>query len=130
MLTKRSECHIVASMSADEHVLHALTAGDRVPGVLRQLRDYFGATDAELARLINMKRTTLRGKLHGQGSFSPGELRALAVVFGVPLDILYLPPADAMRWVLDHPSDERAVRTFGSWRPWSRRSKPALALPA
>ena len=118
-------------MAIDERVLRALTSGEHVPAVLRQFRNYWGTNDAELARLTGIKRTTLANKMKGMGSFSPGELQALAAVFGVPLDVLYQAPSDALRWVLDHPETaERAiVRNYGCLAAWARQLCP-LPIPA
>jgi transcriptional regulator with XRE-family HTH domain len=108
-------------MAIDERVLVALHAGEQVPAVLRQLRNYWGTNDAVLSRLTGIKRTTLANKMKGNGAFSPGEMRALAAVFGVPIEVLYLKPGDAVRWILDHPeAQERAVINSGFLLRWAR----------
>ena len=87
-----------------------MSSGAHVPATLRQFRNYWGTNDAELARLTGIKRTTLANKMKGVGSFAPGEVQALAALFGVPLDVLYMTPQDALRWVLDHPeTTEKAI---------------------
>lgn len=115
-------------MAIDERVLRAMSSGAYVPATLRQFRNYWGTNDAELARLTGIKRTTLANKMKGVGSFSPGEVQALAALFGVPLDVLYMPPQDALRWVLDHPeTTEKAILiNCGCCPPWAR---PGFRLP-
>lgn len=114
-------------MAIDERVLLAFTRGDHVPAVLRRFRNYMGTNDAELARLTGIKRTTLANKMKGNGSFSPGEMHALAEVFGVPVDVLYLEPDNAVRWLLDHPEhrEQALLRTSCFLAAWARLPVPA-----
>jgi transcriptional regulator with XRE-family HTH domain len=78
---------------------------ERAAKVVRRLARYYEITDLQLASALNVSRQTLNSWVNGR-SRMPDEIEAgLAVFFGVPRDVLYRTPDDALRWVLDHPLD-------------------------
>lgn len=71
---------------------------------IKLLADYLGFKTAELARRMEMNRSTMTGRLNGSTQVEPWELAGFAAVFGVPVEVLEMDPEDAIRWVLDNPS--------------------------
>ena len=71
--------------------------------VLRRLARYYEVTDLQLALALDVSRQTVNSWVNGRTRI-PDEIEAgLAAFFGVPREVLYLSPDDALRWVLDHP---------------------------
>ena len=96
-------------MTVKERVDTAMTSAANVPGVLRRLKSYCEVTDMEIAEATGIPRSTVRSKMHGAPCVTR-DLQAFAAYFDVPLSVLVMTPDDALRWVLDHPSDLRIVK--------------------
>ncbi len=83
----------------------------RVPAVMRRLMRHLDLTDADLGEALGgVKRQTVNSWANGRTRI-PVEIEGgLATLFDMPREVLYLSPDEAIRWVLDHPSDLRIVR--------------------
>lgn len=84
------------------------TSAENVPATLRALKRHCGLTDKEIAETAGMKRSTLNNRQSGLQPATADELQRLAKdVYDVPIFVLFFPPDEAVRWVIDHPSDLR-----------------------
>lgn len=96
-------------MTVKERVQTATTSAENVPAVLRRLKNYCEVTDVEIAEATGIPRSTVRSKMQG-APCTVRDLAAFAAFFDVPLGVFVMSPDDALRWVLDHPSDLRIQR--------------------
>lgn len=76
-----------------------------VPATVRRLKEYYGDSVNELAELVGLERRTLSARLHEDIGFRQEEVYGLAFAFGVPMQVLYLNPDDALRFVMDHKAE-------------------------
>lgn len=98
------DCHTVPTMTTSAGVLTAQEgARQGVPRVLRQLMAYSGVTGGQLARAFGMSRQAMSLRITGKQRFGADEIAGLAACFGVPVQVFYLSPDEALRWVIDHP---------------------------
>jgi transcriptional regulator with XRE-family HTH domain len=83
-------------------------SASNVPATLRALKRFCGLTDQQIADAADMRRSTLHNRQSGLSPATADELgRIAADVYDVPIFVLFLPPDEAIRWVLDHPSEQR-----------------------
>lgn len=83
----------------------AREARQRVRRVIRKLMRHWDLHDADLADAFGVSRQAMNYRLTGRTAIAPEEEAGFAAFFGVPTAVLYLPPDDALRWVLDHPEE-------------------------
>lgn len=97
-------------------VAAAKHARQQVPAVLRRLMRYFDLTDGEIAAAFGVSRQTVNAWANGRTRIPEEIETGLAAYFGMPKEVLYSTPDQAIRWVLDHPSDLliRAKRCFAA----------------
>jgi hypothetical protein len=96
-------------MTVKERVTTATSSAENVPLVLRRLKNYCDVTDAEIAEATGIPRSTVRSKMGG-APCTVKDLAAFAAYFDVPMAVFVMSPDEALRWVLDHPSDLRILR--------------------
>lgn len=89
-------------------------AKTRVPNVIRALMSYTRHRTYHLAAALGVTPTSVSARLNGSTVIKQEELAALGVLFDVPVEVFYLEPDQALRWVLDHPSDQRFARNVRS----------------
>lgn len=91
-------------------VAAAREAHQRVPAVMRRLMKHLDLTDSDIGEALDVKRQTVNSWANGRTKI-PAEIEeGFAALFDVPREVLYLSPDEAIRWVLDHPSDLRILR--------------------
>lgn len=73
-----------------------------VRGVLRRLMAVYDLTNADIAPVIGVTPQAVSARLRGKTVIKSEEIPALAVRFGVPVEVFYLSPEEALRWVLDN----------------------------
>lgn len=66
-----------------------------------KLKRYSGLTDDQIAERTGISRQTVNKRLSGYTRIGLEDLEALAAAFEVPRDIFFMPPNDAIRWVMD-----------------------------
>jgi plasmid maintenance system antidote protein VapI len=88
-------------------VAAAKEARQQVPAVLRRLMRYFDLTDGDVAAAFDVSRQTVNAWANARTRIPEEIETGLAAYFGMPKEVLYSSPDDAIRWVLDHPSDLR-----------------------
>ena len=74
---------------------------------LRALKRHCGVTDQDIAEVLGLTRQTVQNRFAGKTAIAPWELAGLAAFFDLPEAVLFDGPDEAIRWVLDHPSDVR-----------------------
>ena len=74
---------------------------------LRALKRHCGVTDQDIAEVLGLTRQTVQNRFAGKTAIAPWELAGLAAFFDIPEEILFDGPDEAIRFVLDHPSDVR-----------------------
>lgn len=77
-------------------------ARKRVPKVIRVLMDHYGVSGARLGEALGVAPQAVYARLAGTTSIKAEELAELAKVFSVPVEVFFLMPADALRYVLDN----------------------------
>lgn len=75
----------------------------RRSATIEKMARFLNVSKTALAERSGMTRQTLVGRLTGQTKLEPWELPQIAVGLGVPEEVLWKDPDDAVRWVLDHP---------------------------
>jgi transcriptional regulator with XRE-family HTH domain len=70
---------------------------------LKALKRHRDLSDAEIGARAGMKRSTVASKISGDTGCSDSDIFRLAYAFGVEPHVLYMPKAEAIRWVLDNP---------------------------
>lgn len=94
-------------MAVSADALEAMKdAKRRVPAVIRQLMSYRGVKTYQIAQAIGVAPSAVSARLGGGTVIKQEEMEAIAVILGVPVAVLYLTPDAALRWVLDHPSEQ------------------------
>jgi hypothetical protein len=73
-----------------------------MPLTLLKLKGWYGTTDDELSAVTGIKRRSVANKLRGLTPCTAAEALAFARAFGIDLEVLYMTPIGAMRWVLDN----------------------------
>lgn len=73
-----------------------------MPLTLLKLKYWYGTTDEELSDVTGIKRRSVANKLRGLTPCTAAEALAFARAFGIDLEVLYMTPVEAMRWVLDN----------------------------
>lgn len=68
---------------------------------------YTGLRTKDIAWALDLTPPAISARLTGSTVIKQEELWALAFLFDVPSDVLYLAPDDALRYVIDHPSERR-----------------------
>ena len=91
-----------------EAVAQAREARLRVRPVLRRLMRHFELTDRALADAFGISRQAMNYRINGRTTIPPEEVAGFAAFFGVPEQVMYLTPDEALRWVLDHPDEVRS----------------------
>jgi hypothetical protein len=90
---------------------------------IRKLLQLFDVPQTEIAQALGLTRQTLNQRIAGTTTFKPWELTGIAKMLDVPEDVLDLPIAEAIRWILDHPQG-----SDGSMRiRWSPLSSQRIA---
>lgn len=75
---------------------------------------YLDVGQRELAREMGLHHQVLHERLSGRTEIKPWELDGFAAVLGVPLEVLFMEPDEALRSVLDH----------AEWGlPWRERTR-------
>lgn len=100
MMAERHKVETVATETDVMAALHEARVG--VPAVVRSLMSYFDIKGGDLASALHVSRGAISMRLTGATVIKQEELAALAVYFGVPIDVFYARPDDALRWVIDH----------------------------
>lgn len=91
-------------------VAAAKEARQQVPAVLRRLMRYYDLTDGDIAAAFGVSRQTVNAWANARTRIPEEYETGLAAYFEVPKEVLYSTPDEALRWVLDHPSDLRILR--------------------
>lgn len=68
-----------------------------------KVAQFLDVNTTQLAIKMDMKRSTVTGRLKGTTKMEPWELPGFAAALGVPADVLELSPDEAIRWIIDHP---------------------------
>lgn len=105
-------------------VAAAKEARQQVPAVLRRLMRYYELTDGHIAAAFGVSRQTVNAWANARTRIPEEIETGLATYFGVPKEVLYSSPDAALRWVLDHPSDQ-LISGKGCFRPYADRSRAA-----
>lgn len=74
----------------------------RVPAALTTLKQYHQLSNRAIGDSMGEPMHFVQERMSGHTKCSAAELRMFAVFFQVPMDVLYLEPDDALRWVLEH----------------------------
>lgn len=78
----------------------------RVADTFAALANHYGYNDGELAMQIGMSRAAVQSRRGGdrlpRTKLSTDDLERLSEVFGVPIAVLYMERAEAIRWVLEN----------------------------
>lgn len=85
-------------------------ARQSVPLVIRQLMSYFKVSATDVAKTFDVSRQNIYQRLNGTTVIKQEELRGFALFFGVPVEVLFLEPDQALRWVLEHRQEVEAAR--------------------
>lgn len=91
-------------------VAAAREARRHAPAVLRRLMRHFDLTDGDLADAFGVSRQTVNAWANGRTRIPEEIETGLSAYFMVPKEVLHSSPDDALRWVLDHPSDLRILK--------------------
>lgn len=71
---------------------------------LRTVQGYFNLSNVKLgAAAGGIPTSTVRNKVHGFTALDAEEMEKFAGALGVPLDVLYLLPEQALAWLQQHP---------------------------
>ena len=68
-----------------------------VPETIRKLKKVAGVTDRQIGDALGLSRSVANMRVTGVSQWSYSELGALAEFFGVPVDLLYQAPDDAVK---------------------------------
>ena len=74
----------------------------QVRETLDALLRFYGWNQSELARRANMGRPNVQSKLSGRTQLYLRDLAVFAQTLDIPIETLFLSPADAWRWALDN----------------------------
>jgi hypothetical protein len=70
---------------------------------LRTVQDYYRVSNVKLGLASGIPTSTVRNKVLGLTPLLTAESERFAEALGVPFEVLTMAPADALRWVIDHP---------------------------
>jgi hypothetical protein len=91
-----------------------------LPDVVSALARHFRITQEQLGTALGgMSAANVSRRLNGSRSFKPEEVYVLSRFFGVPAEVLWTKPNEAIRWVLDHETDPRPLAALRSRCPSS-----------
>lgn len=86
----------------------------------RVLRRYFDVTNRGIAEALDRKEYWVQQRTSGTTHCKPGDLRAFAHVFQVPVDLFWWDPPEIRRWLAEHHPDPQLLRSR-----WSRDNPQA-----
>lgn len=78
---------------------------------LSHVMAHFRVKTKTLADTLGVANSTVRNKVLGNTSILSHEVEWFSVVLGVPVDVLYMSPVDAVAWLEEHRPDRRAPLT-------------------
>jgi hypothetical protein len=78
---------------------------ERYRETIVKLTKFLDISTTDLADEMGMTRPTMTGRLKGYSRIEPWELPGFALALGVPVEVLDLEPDEAVRWILDHPTE-------------------------
>lgn len=85
-------------MATTADALQAMRAAKTsVPQVIRRLMRFYGITAADLAPVLGVSGPAVYARLAGTTVVKSEEIAALAVFFGVPVRVFFLPPDEAVK---------------------------------
>lgn len=87
--------------------------GNNVTSTVRKLKHTAHVSDATLAEQLDITRQVVNHRIAGRNAWKVGELPILADFFGVPVDVLYMTPADA---VLRAVEEYDLLKRFSTWK--------------
>lgn len=79
--------------------------GSQVPVVLRKLLRHYGLTQGGAAVMMGKSTSWMQERVSGRTACSHVDLAGLSRLLGVPVDLFYRDPNEAVRYAIDHPSD-------------------------
>lgn len=103
-------CGKVPNMTLMDVTTAMDTAADTVRLVLRAVKRHLGLTDEQLGAAIGKKGHYVQERIGKNAAvgFSAADLRGFSLVLDIPSDVLLnATPEEAVRYLLDHPSEQR-----------------------